>query len=739
MENQALPIFFRALKSVGESWKKSHEWMGHIEYEKGSDMEKMSLEELVLVTLDSTIQAAKEMFEVSDDEDEEELTEESCTFNRILGSYTDGRGSSCNSPATPTSVLHTTFTPGSPTTPGKKLNSPYSQPRLMPLRVKAVGKLNPIDLKRLSFYMSPSPQDLSPLSLRVEKEQKQEKEETNMEEETLRTPRADSEEMATNEEEDESDQSGDVIMLSPILETTDEEGKLADSEEMTSNEEEDESGQSGDVVMLSLILETTDDEEQEEHSQTRPQLALPNIPLNEAPIATPVPPSPPPPPPLPLTSLKPVQNLPPPPPSFPPFKSPSMMLSNATAPPPPPPPPPSKSPSVMLPNMAAPRPPSPPLKSPPVMLPNVAAPPPPPPPSQSPPKSPNGAALQSPPPPPNMPGCRSAFPPPPPPPSKGSGALPPPPLPPTKGGAPPPPPPGAGRNLRARATTKLKRSSHMGNMYRVLKGKLEGSALDGKTSGGKKSQIGAGAPAGGQQGMADALAEITKRSAYFQQIEEDFKNHSKAIMELKKEISTFQTKEMAELMKYHKHVESILEQLTDETQVLARFEDFPTKKLETLRMASSLYTKLNGIVTTLETWKIEAPLVQLLDRVERYFNKIKGEIDTMERTKDEEAKKFQSQNIHFDFQILVKIKEAMVDVSSSCMELALKEKREKKTSEQRETGKKSDSQTKMTPKLLWRAFQLAFRVYTFAGGQDDRADMLTRELAQEIEATPPQP
>ena len=52
--------------------------------------------------------------------------------------------------------------------------------------------------------------------------------------------------------------------------------------------------------------------------------------------------------------------------------------------------------------------------------------------------------------------------------------------------------------------------------------------------------------------------------------------------------------------------------------------------------------------------------------------KIKGEVDTLDRTKDEEIKKFKSQKIHFDFGILIRIKELMVDVSSSCMELALK-------------------------------------------------------------------
>jgi len=51
---------------------------------------------------------------------------------------------------------------------------------------------------------------------------------------------------------------------------------------------------------------------------------------------------------------------------------------------------------------------------------------------------------------------------------------------------------------------------------------------------------------------------------------------------------------------------------------------------------------------------------------------IKTELDCLERTKDEESKKFKSHNIEFDFYIFIKIKEAMVDVSSNCMEVALK-------------------------------------------------------------------
>ncbi|CAL5336707.1 unnamed protein product [Camellia sinensis] len=339
---------------------------------------------------------------------------------------------------------------------------------------------------------------------------------------------------------------------------------------------------------------------------------------------------------------------------------------------------------------------------------------------------------------PPIPLAKGVAPPPPPPIlySKGSVLVPPPPIPLAKGAAPPPPPPlGGAKSLRPKkANTKLKRSTQMGNLYRVLKGKVEGSNLNGRNSQGRRTKVGASAC--GKQGMADALAEMTKRSAYFQQIEEDVEKHAKSIMEIKGAISSFQTKDMAELLKFHKYVEQHLDKLTDETQVLARFEGFPSKKLESVRTATALYKRLETIITNLENWKVDPPLSKLLDKVECYFNKIKGEIDALERTKDEEAKRFQSHNIHFDFHILVRIKECMVDVSSSCMELALRERREAQVAANTELGPKTEVKRRAHIKMLWKAFQLAFRVYSFAGGQDDRADRLTRELAQEIETAP---
>ncbi|KAB2039684.1 hypothetical protein ES319_D02G027700v1 [Gossypium barbadense] len=302
-------------------------------------------------------------------------------------------------------------------------------------------------------------------------------------------------------------------------------------------------------------------------------------------------------------------------------------------------------------------------------------------------------------------------------------------------GVPPPPPPSvpAGRLLsRQQSVGKLKKSSIMSSLFRELKTKLEGSRLQIKLSSRTKKQF--GGSAGGKEGLAAFLRELTKRSPFFQQIEEDAQNHAKTILELKAAINSFQTKDMSELIKFQQHMEAILEVLTDENQVLAKFEDFPIKKLETIRAAAALYSKSNLVVSNLKNWEVKSPATQLLNKFDCYFTKVKEELDAFERTKDEESRNFKSHGIDFDFNIFVTIKELMVDVSSNCMELVLKEWGETKGA--------NDAEKKANKNLLWRAFKLAFRVYSFAGGNDERADKLAKELANEVlcgSSSPPKP
>ncbi|GAU40315.1 hypothetical protein TSUD_64800 [Trifolium subterraneum] len=522
------------------------------------------LGDTMLVTLDYLMKLANERFDI--EENEQKNTMRSSSFS-------ESSFSACSSPLTPRSVLPEYMKSAS--------RNSSASPLLWSLRVQAVGKLNPVDGKRLSFHTSPKPIE----KIDEEPITEMEVDNDNADKTAKDTPSEDLvSEMETNEDDHHK------TTVKPDQDQAMEEVELPQSPKKI----QPESPKPTETPLLQL------------------QETLP--------VSSPSPPPPPPPPPAMIMPKK-VITLPP------------------TAPPSPPPPQPMMQLNVEVPPPSAPTPTTPP-PSPSAQTPTT----PPPSPEAPPPPSPTTTTAASPPPPPPMQGGSAPTTPPPVPCGNGSGT------------PPPPPPGGSGRTLRAKGTTKLKRSS------------------------------------------------------YFIQIEEDVQKYTKQIIELQSKITNFKTNNMTELSKFHRDVESILENLTDESQVLSRFEGFPTKKLEAIRMAAALYNKLNSILTELQTWKVVAPIVQLLEKVERYFNKIKTELDTLERTKDDEAKKFKAHNIEFDFSILIKVKEAIVD-------------------EKREEGK-SDA------KMLWRAFQLAFRVYTFAGGHDDRADKLTRELAKEIESGP---
>ncbi|XP_004505007.1 uncharacterized protein At4g04980 [Cicer arietinum] len=624
--DQAMAYFCEALKSLGESWMMDNDWMEkfNIVLPTCKDNTNMrQLGETMLVTLDYLMKLASERFDIEEDEQKKEFSPRSSSFGKFVmrsSSFSESSFSCCSSPLTPRTVLPEFMKYSS--RPGESPRSSCASPLLWSLRVQAVGKLSPIDVKRLSFHMSPTHID------KIDGE-----------------PITEMEVIDDKPTHHGKDTSSEELVLD--LDTNDHDLKR--------------------TVKLDQAVEEVE------------------LPLSPTPTETPS---------LSLQQQEPVPVSSPPP-----------------LPPSPPPPPPMLQPNVAVPPPLAPTPPPPPPSAPQLQQSADAV--------KKPLPPPTAATAPPPPPPPLMKG--GSVPAPPPPIPSGNGG----------GGPPPPPPGGAGRNLRPKATTKLKRSTQLGNLYRTLKGKVEGPSLHGNSSAaGKKSAIG-GASTGGKQGMADALAEMTKRSSYFIQIEEDVQKYTKQIIELRSKITNFKTNDMTELSKFHKDVESILENLTDESQVLSRFEGFPTKKLEAIRMAAALFNKLDSILTELQNWKVVTPMGQLLDKVERYFTKIKTELDALERTKDDEYKKFKGHNIEFDFHILIKIKEATVDVSSNCMELALKEKRE--------DGCKSDGAKKDCGKMLWRAFQFAFRVYTFAGGHDDRADTLTRELAKEIENDPNHP
>ncbi|CAH9130931.1 unnamed protein product [Cuscuta epithymum] len=655
--DQVLKSFCNGMKSIANTWTGNDEWMIKCNVDM-FNLETNNLELYALAMLEDMIKLTGErMFA-----EEEEMVDSPNSFSRLLFEP--------SSPLTPTSVL----------------------PEVCNTTHKRIGRLNPIDNQHLTFNMSPHTvvQDskymvhITNTSKTLKKEDFQVKID---EDDMLYSPKDVIAKMEAGREESfkKNQIDGSIVQLIPTCITMDMVLQTPSLTKLRRNAQKEE---------LTFTIS---------FNGVKPQTSMSTSSMSNF-----------------SSNLKPTQS-PPPPPSPLPIITKHVSLPQTLPPPPPPPPPPQQTSIIKSTNITSPPPPLPlPIRpnnmtlSPPLMQAtrNLPPPTPPPPPPMI---SCNLVSVSPPPPPPPMISCNFLCVSPPPPPSplpypnvrdtiqqshstvssNGVMSVPPPPIPMGKGvlGPPPPPPLIGTKSPHAKKGSKLKRSSQMGNLYRFLKVKVEGSNLETKL--GRKGKI--SSSSGGKQGMTDALVEMTKRSTYFQQIEEDVKKHATEIKEMTMAITNFQTSDMTELIQFHKHVESHLEKLTDESQVLARFEDFPTKKLEALRMAATLYNKLDVIACTLKKWPKESPVSQLLDKSESYINKIKGDLEKIEQSKDEEEKKYASHKINFDFSILVRIKEFMVDVSSNCMELALKEWRDSNAREKKCDEVSNNRQKNGTP------------------------------------------
>lgn len=313
---------------------------------------------------------------------------------------------------------------------------------------------------------------------------------------------------------------------------------------------------------------------------------------------------------------------------------------------------------------------------------------------------------------------------------------------------PPPPPPLPSTSIsgkpkaQAIKSTKLKKSATISRLYMGMKKKAEGvtsvqsfAVTDAAVQ--RRPIVGIGT----REGMAEALAEITKRSAYFRKIEDDVNKQASSILFVKSQLESYESRDMNELLKFHRSIEVHLEQLTDESQVLARFDGFPVRKLETLRAAASLHLRLTFLMEQTENWVVKPPLLDHLDKFVAFFDKVKSDVEAIERTKDEDLKRFTSHKIQFSFETLHLIKEAVVRLSSRCLALALKESQRTKMSatsgdEAAYTSTKDMKKQKVSFQTLYRTFQLAYRVHNFAGGHDEMAERLCSELGCEMETYP---
>ncbi|KAJ4949792.1 hypothetical protein NE237_019501 [Protea cynaroides] len=134
---QGLAFFYNALKSVGDSWTENHKWLTTFGCKKDVKIEDIASQEFgdrVLEKLSYMIKIAREMFDSLGDN----LTE----------SYSNNKAPYCLSPDTPNSKALYCHSPETPTSVLPELISNSNKMG----RDYAVGKLKPMDVKRLAFH-----------------------------------------------------------------------------------------------------------------------------------------------------------------------------------------------------------------------------------------------------------------------------------------------------------------------------------------------------------------------------------------------------------------------------------------------------------------------------------------------------------------------------------------------------------------------------------------------------------
>lgn len=241
-------------------------------------------------------------------------------------------------------------------------------------------------------------------------------------------------------------------------------------------------------------------------------------------------------------------------------------------------------------------------------------------------------------------------------------------------------------------------------------------------------------------GFGGAVAELMARSPHLRQIEEDVREHGAKLHALGQRLAVLRTADMAELKAFRAALEAELEPLEDEGRVLSLLEGWPIQKLEALRLAAATSDRLETCVRDLAEWK--APERLDCAAASKLFDSVRALVEAMERARTTDEERFQQAGFTFDYGALGRVKEAAVQFSANVLEAAITASREQRQALNAADGAAVPlegaplARGRRLLRDVRSAFDLSYRVYTFAGGTNERAEALALEAVAEVDAWP---
>ncbi|CAD7701973.1 unnamed protein product [Ostreobium quekettii] len=333
-------------------------------------------------------------------------------------------------------------------------------------------------------------------------------------------------------------------------------------------------------------------------------------------------------------------------------------------------------------------------------------------------------------PPPPPPPKKKPPPPPPPPPGKGGkGAPPPPPPPPGKKGgkAPVPPPPPGGR--RAKGDSDVKRQPQVIEMFQEVRRALLSNA---QRAGGPLKKLGGG----GTVDPAQMFAEIASKGTYQAQVQADIVKYADVIEELISEVRKFKARDMEHLAEFVTGVDKVLDELSDETAVLRKF-DWPASRFDTFRETVALDKELTEKKNKFKQWQRgKGKRADNLKEIQKYMEKVQDRMDILNRTKEADEARFKSHDVPWNKKLMTEVKHASLHAMDLYMQIALDEANETMESSLADKKKRDKALAVLTATI-----KFAFKVHQCVGGFTEscsakfgEVSSMTRQLTAEKKA-----
>jgi len=179
-----------------------------------------------------------------------------------------------------------------------------------------------------------------------------------------------------------------------------------------------------------------------------------------------------------------------------------------------------------------------------------------------------------------------------------------------------------------------------------------------------------------------------------------------------------------ELASLHEEATALLEQLTDEREVLKSVEGWPGSKWDMILVAGVRHRVLHEFFAQIESWPPRPmPPYDELEALEKTMDAIKSKVEELKRTQSEDTQKFQGAGVFFDWRLMKKIQQHTIRFGHRYCTIALA------AYEHARKNRKDGAIPTRVRNCLSNAANFSFlKVYQFAGGFDNH----TKELFKRI-------